>query len=405
MKLTNLQMPTEIVNSGLGSKSESRALSVVPAVAYKHLRATANFRLKPQPLSGSVVPWLFKPTVRPMDTGALVDYLMSEIRKITGMVNTNHFTLVNVQSPLSMSSTGFYAGPPPESALPSAHGSLCFTFALAPDVNWNSIVVARRVFKSIYVTTFNTDQSARPQFLAIVIDTNRAYDWGLTSLTWYRLQYLYYSVGMMTKNRVRLSRELKRQPDDFYPNPADPWLTFNSVEYRAITYLPNFISYQNWSYCAAVLTVAPNLLSTRHINTAFLQFVITRNLLTTLDLPYYLQVHLDVAMEQAVDIFVRLVNRPQFLNDANDLTPIECLVPLMIYVSRAGSQDSRSMTDQTVSKYASSVLASLSVRFDAVNQIMAPSREAAMDLAAGRMSRVQQLSDLLGEIQSKETPT
>ena len=89
-------------------ESNSRTLTLTPAAQYKHQRQRVNFRLKAQPLSNGMIPWIFRPAHEHLDIGGLFEHLMQVLNNSAGLtVNKVNFTLANVLSPFTLSSVGF----------------------------------------------------------------------------------------------------------------------------------------------------------------------------------------------------------------------------------------------------------------------------------------------------------
>ena len=368
-------------------ESNSRTLTLTPAAQYKHQRQRVNFRLKAQPLSNGMIPWIFRPAHEHLDIGGLFEHLMQVLNNSAGLtVNKVNFTLANVLSPFTLSSVGFNRNPPPSQAMPNVTALIVFTFALRQNTAWVRPMVARQ-FRSTYVNTWTTEKSALPQFVNIALDLSTAKKFGLTALTWYRLQYLYYVIGMMTKNAVL--RGHRRQVGAKYTTGPDVWSDYGKIQHQTITALALRVPIQYWAYSEQLLELAPNLLSDRHITPEFVQFCILTDRLNCTKFSEPRRREVRDLLSDALMLFVQQVND---LGDAQ-LDTSETLIALALLVRRS---DYPVHSERDLHKYARSVFSALNKYSDQVSQLLVPfDRVADQMLSIGGSRALARVSSLL----------
>jgi hypothetical protein len=167
----------------------------------KYRKQQVNFRTSEFPMAASAFNFLLSPRFNSFDTGELFDFVMSTLFSTTG-VRTNRvdFTLVNVSSPFSNFSHGFY--PTPHISTWPSGKALIFTFAIAEAPQYTNIVCQTISRMSNHCTRW-TYGSGSSDFVSVSIDQSQAHEWGLLNLQPYQLFHLYNVVGAMTKNVIR----------------------------------------------------------------------------------------------------------------------------------------------------------------------------------------------------------
>lgn len=235
----------------------------------RHLKQLFNFRQREFPLANNSMNWLMRPNQRALNMGDLFEHLADILHSVPFCLsNPVDFTLVNVVSPHAQWSIGCNEGPPPEVTWP-ANTMLLFTFALKQD-NYYPVTdeVQRKSFKSAYVNTWNMVPSAAPQFLNVAINPIVCAHLGLRTLTWSRIQYLYYVVGMMTKSFVRRHQYYGSEASLEFYSFSDYNLEAVRQKYWAMK-LPQLAAttpFKMWCFNRNILETAPHWLSTRHLS-------------------------------------------------------------------------------------------------------------------------------------------
>ena len=372
-------------------KASSSVLTRTQPNEYKHIVQKFSFRTKAQPLASGAVMQLFQPANESMDVGGLFDYIMSLLHSVAGATTSPvPFSLVNVLSPATRTSTGCNTFPPPSEAMPAANANLVFTFALTPIYDWTVPAhLMETGIRSTYVNVWNVDASPRPQFINIAISSVKCKALGLDSLTWTRLRYLYFVVGMMTKNAVRLMRA-RSNPSIPFTVPDNPWSTYESIGYLDITSLALRIPYSKWQFSQDFLQRAPNLLSPRQISPELIQFCIASDIMDKVRWPERLTPQVYSILFGSVVSFVQQV---ESLGDTQ-LETQELLVALAVCRYREEQVQIASDPGRLLPVYARQLFEALHDYSEQVSEILAPYMNSARNLLAGNYGEIGQLSNL-----------
>lgn len=239
----------------------------------RHRNQTVNFRQSAFPLNGQAVPFLFKTRYQSLDVGGLFEFVADILWNLTAVRTSSlEFTIVNVTSPFAGFSHGSHP-PPPQITRPFGK-ALLLTFATSSpfEIKGRRAQSLRRTDvrrRAVAVTQWGTD--GKQDFVTIAVGGEHAHDLGLVNLQPNQLQYVYNTLGILTKSFIQ--RQTKYLPGtesytDFHGR-------YNLQALRArigrmpLPKLFREIPYPLWVFSIPLWTMAPNMVSQRSITPEF----------------------------------------------------------------------------------------------------------------------------------------
>lgn len=305
-------------------------VSETPTSDYDHMQQKVNFRIKEVP-TPSVVAWLFKSEYIDMQVGALFEHIAMQLFQTPlAMTSKVDFTLVNVLATDLHQSAGFLPMPPPPDGMPDTSPRLVFTFAIRQDLDYFGKPVQRQ-FKSTWVNTFNVVAFRRPQFINVSVPVTLAGQWGLTGMTWTRVQYLYYIIGAMTKAFVRRNRYYT-MGDEPYQYGSDLRRTmryWGLISGLPFSRLASAVPYNYWAFNRQVLSGQANILSSRHITPEMVLYMVLSGSLG--DYSYFTTENQQRFVDIVSESITLFVQNAATTGDVQ-VTAIDMIVPAMLFV-------------------------------------------------------------------------
>lgn len=235
----------------------------------RHRNQTVNFRQSAFPLNGQAVPFLFKTRYQSLNVGDLFEFLADCLWNLTAVrTDSLNFTLVNVTSPFAGFSHGS-SPPPPELARPFGKALLLtfatsspFTVTQAAVQNIRRTDVRRR---AVHITQWGPDGGQ--DYVTIAVNGQPAHDLGLVNLQPNQLQYIYNTIGVLTKSFMTRQTKYQAGTDNY----SEFHGRFNLHALRSrlgrmpLPHLFRTVPYPLWPFSIPLWTMAPNMIPQRCI--------------------------------------------------------------------------------------------------------------------------------------------
>lgn len=255
----------------------------------RHRNQTVNFRQSAFPLGGQAIPFLLKTRYQSLDIGGLFEFVADILWNLTAVrTDSLNFTLVNATSPFAGFSHGSHP-PPPQIARPFGK-ALLLTFATSSpfEIAGRKTQSLRRTDvrrRAVAVTQWGTD--GRQDFVTIAVEGQQSHGLGLTNLQPNQLQYIYNTVGILTKSFIQ--KQTKYLPGS--GSYTDYHQQFNLQALRSrlgrmpLPKLFRDIPYPLWVFSLPLWTMAPNMIPQRCITpeASLYYFMHLRQIISTAD--------------------------------------------------------------------------------------------------------------------------
>jgi hypothetical protein len=145
---------------------------------------------------------LFKRRYLDINLGALLDFFVGIVDRTPEMsTRALTFGLVNLTAPRHNISYGIMPSPPKSVRTQSAE--LIMTFSLTPG-EYETNSVAKMIKRKLYETFVWSVGGARDQFITINLSYSQTGDWDIDRYTLVSMKYMYYAIGLATKNLMTL---------------------------------------------------------------------------------------------------------------------------------------------------------------------------------------------------------
>jgi len=239
----------------------------------RHRNQTVNFRQSAFPLNGQAVPFLFKTRYQSLDIGGLFETVAKILWNLTAVRTSSlEFTIVNVTSPFSGFSHGSH---PPGPKITRPFGkALLITFATSSpfEIAARHTQGLRRTDvrrRAVDVTQWGT--GGKQDFVTIAVNGAAAHDLGLVNLQPNQLQYVYNTLGILTKSFIQKQTKYLPGTDSY----TDFHARYNLQALRLrigrmpLPKLFREIPYPLWVFSLPLWTMAPNMVSQRSITPEF----------------------------------------------------------------------------------------------------------------------------------------
>lgn len=234
-----------------------------------HRTQRVSFRTSEFPLSGGFLQSLLKPRYLNINIGDLFEYLADQLKNVVGALKSPiDFTLVNVCSPFTKFSHGYY-NEPPTFALPNGK-AIVFTFLTRAEKHTEQIIRRRWVRSpSNSVRRWGFDGHAG-DFVSISLDMTQGDEYGCAHPGPNELQYIYNLIGAMTKSFARRQGSylpIERSYQDFHSllSLRDMYSEYYRMPLKQLF---QQAPYHLWVFNYHVWEYAPNLLPQRTITPA-----------------------------------------------------------------------------------------------------------------------------------------
>ena len=234
----------------------------------RHRNQTVNFRQSAFPLNGQAVPFLLKTRYQSLDIGGLFEFVADILWNLTAVRTSSlEFTIVNATSPFSGFSHGYM--PIPTMARPFGK-ALLLTFAISAPHNQTGQLrrtdVRRR---AVNVTQWGA--GGRQDFVTIAVGGEHAHSLGLLNLQPNQLQYVYNTIGILTKAFIQ--KQTKYLPGTESYTDLHGQYNLHALRTRIgrmpLPKLFRDVPYPLWTFSIPLWTMAPNLVPQRCITPEF----------------------------------------------------------------------------------------------------------------------------------------